>query len=150
MSKSILPIFSSRSFMVSGLTFKSSTLLELSFVYSMRKCFVSVLFSHWVMSDSLRPMDYRMPSYSVLHYLLGFAQTVRWGNNGQWTILDNNGQNWTIMLSISPSATPFFVFSLSQHQCLFRWVGSSHQIAKVLELQLDQQSFQWIFRTDFL
>ena len=41
-------------------------------------------------------------------------------------------------------------FYLSQHQGLFKWVSSSHQVAKVLELQLQYQSFQWIFRTDFL
>ena len=39
-------------------------------------------------------------------------------------------------------------FNLSQHQGLFQWVSSSHQLAKVLELQ--HQSFQWIFRVDFL
>ena len=38
--------------------------------------------------------------------------------------------------------------NLSQHQGLFQWVSSSHQVAKVLELQ--HQSFQWIFRIDFL
>ena len=38
--------------------------------------------------------------------------------------------------------------SLSQHQGLFQWVGSSYQVAKVLELQ--HQSFQWIFKVDFL
>ena len=41
-------------------------------------------------------------------------------------------------------------FNLSQHQGLFQWVNSSHQVAKVLEFQLQHQSFQWIFRTDFL
>ena len=41
-------------------------------------------------------------------------------------------------------------FNLSQHQGLFQWVSSSRQVAKVLELQLQHQSFQWIFRTDFL
>ena len=41
-------------------------------------------------------------------------------------------------------------FNLSQHQGLFKWVSSLHQVAKVLELQLQHQSFQWIFRTDFL
>ena len=41
-------------------------------------------------------------------------------------------------------------FNLSQHQGLFQWVSSSHQVAKVLEFQLQHQSFQWIFRTDFL
>ena len=38
----------------------------------------------------------------------------------------------------------------SQHQGLSQWVSSSHQMAKVLEFQLQHQSFQWIFRTDFL
>ena len=51
----------------------------------------------------------------------------------------------TIMLSPSPPA-----FNLSQHQGLFQWVSSSHQVAKVLEFQLQHQSFQWIFRTDLL
>ena len=45
----------------------------------------------------------------------------------------------------SPSA-----FSLSYHQGLFQGVSSSHQVAKVLEFQLQYQSFQWIFRTDLL
>ena len=39
--------------------------------------------------------------------------------------------------------------NLSQHQGLFQWVISPHQVAKVLELQLQHQSFQWLFRTDF-
>ena len=38
----------------------------------------------------------------------------------------------------------------SQHQGLFQWVSSLHHVAKVLEFQLQHQSFQWIFRTDFL
>ena len=40
--------------------------------------------------------------------------------------------------------------NLSQHQGLFQWVSSSHQMAKVLELQLQHQSFQWTPRTDLL
>ena len=40
--------------------------------------------------------------------------------------------------------------SLSQHQGLFRWVSSPHQVAKVLEFQLQRQSFQWTPRTDLL
>ena len=39
---------------------------------------------------------------------------------------------------------------LSQHQSLFQWVISWHQVAKVLEFQHQHQSFQWMFRTDFL
>ena len=41
-------------------------------------------------------------------------------------------------------------FNFSQHQGLYQWVSSSHQVTKVLEFQLQHQSFQWIFRTDFL
>ena len=41
-------------------------------------------------------------------------------------------------------------FNLSHHQGLFQWVRSLHQVAKVLEFQLQHQSFQWTFRTDFL
>ena len=40
------------------------------------------------------------------------------------------------------------VFNLSQYQCLFQWINSSYQVAKVLQVQLQHQSFQWIFRTD--
>ena len=40
--------------------------------------------------------------------------------------------------------------NLSQNQGLFKWVSSSHQVAKVLEFQLQHQSFQWIFWTDLL
>ena len=51
---------------------------------------------------------------------------------------------------ITPSSVvPCLAFSLSQHQGLFPKVNSSHQVAKVLELQRQHQSFQWIFRTDF-
>ena len=42
------------------------------------------------------------------------------------------------------------VFNISQHQGLFEWISSSHQVAKVLEFQLQHQSFQGIFRIDFL
>ena len=48
-----------------------------------------------------------------------------------------------------PSPSPP-TFNLSQHQGLFQWVSSSHQVAKVSQFQLQHQSFQWIFRTDFL
>ena len=38
----------------------------------------------------------------------------------------------------------------SQHQGLFQWVSSSHVVAKVLEFQLQHQSFQWTLRADLL
>ena len=52
-----------------------------------------------------------------------------------------------ISSSVSPSPP---AFNLSQHQGLFQGVSSSHQVAKVLEFQLQNQSFQWTPRTDLL
>ena len=53
--------------------------------------------------------------------------------------------------TISSSVVPFSsALNLSQHQGLFQWVSSSHQVSKVLEFQLQHQSFQWTPRTDLL
>ena len=48
------------------------------------------------------------------------------------------------------SSPPPFALNLSQHQGLFQWVSSSHQVARLLEFQLQHQSFQWTPRTDLL
>ena len=53
--------------------------------------------------------------------------------------------NHLILSSPSPPAP-----NPSQHQGLFKWVSSSHQMAKVLEFQLQHQSFQRTPRTDLL
>ena len=83
-------------------------------------------------------MDYSMPGLPVLHHLLEFARThVRW-------VCDAIQPSHPL----SPPSSP--ALDLSQHLHFFQWVGSLHQVAKVLELQLKHQSFQWIFRTDFL
>ena len=84
------------------------------------------------------PMDCSTPGFPVHHQLPELAQThVHWVSDAI--------QPSHPLSSLSPPA-----FNLSQHQGLFQWVSSSHQVAKVLELQLQHQSFQWIFRTDFL
>ena len=50
-----------------------------------------------------------------------------------------------------PLSSPYPpALNLSQHQGLFQWVNSIHQVAKVLEFQLQHQSFQWTPRTDLL
>ena len=58
-----------------------------------------------------------------------------------------------VMDAIQPShplSSPSLpAFNLSQHWGLFKWVSSLHNDAKELELQLQHQSSQWIFRTDF-
>ena len=78
-------------------------------------------------------MDCSMPGLPVSHHILEFAQThVHW-------VID------AIQPSHSLSSPSPPAFNLSWHQGLFQWVGSSHQVAKVLVLQLQYQSFQWIF-----
>ena len=59
--------------------------------------------------------------------------------------------SWWCHPTISSSVVLFSpAFNLSQYQGLFQWVSSLYQVATVLEFQLQHQSFQWIFRTDFL
>ena len=83
------------------------------------------------------PMDYSTPGFPVHHQLLEVAQThVHWVSDA--------------IQASHPLSSPYPpAFNLSQHQHLFQWVGSLHQVAKVLELQLQHQSFQWIFKVDF-
>ena len=59
--------------------------------------------------------------------------------------------SWWCHPTISSSVVPFSSnFNLAWHQSLFQWVSSSNQMIRVLELELEHQSFQRIFRTDFL
>ena len=51
--------------------------------------------------------------------------------------------------TISSSVIPFSCLQSFPASGAFQWVSSSHQVAKVLEFQLQHQSFQWMFRTDF-
>ena len=84
------------------------------------------------------PMDCSTPGLPVHHQLPKFTQIhVHWVSDA--------------IQPSHPLSCPFPpTFKLSQHQGLFQWVSSSHQAAKVLEFHLQHQSFQWIFRTDFL
>ena len=57
----------------------------------------------------------------------------------------------SVMSSNHPLSSPSLpALNLSQGQSLFKWVSSSHQVTKVLEFQLQHQSFQWTPRTDLL
>ena len=77
------------------------------------------------------PMDCSTPGFPVHHQLPELAQTH------VHQVSDAIQPSYP-MSSLSPPA-----FNLSQHQGLFQWVGSSHQVVKVLEFQLQHQSFQW-------
>ena len=96
----------------------------------------SVQFSHSVLSDSLQPHELQTPSLPVHHQLPEFTQIhVHWVSDAI--------QPSHPLSSPSPPA-----LNLSQHQGLFKWVSSLHQVAKVLKFQLQHQSFQWTLRTD--
>ena len=83
------------------------------------------------------PKDCSMPGFPVLHHLPELAQTHvhRVGDAIQPS---------------HPLLSPSPALNLSQHQGLSQWVSSSCQVAKVLEFQLQHQSFQWTFKIDFL
>ena len=97
---------------------------------------LSVQFSHSVVSHSLRPHGLQharppCPSPTLRVYSSSCPLS-----------------QWCQSHPLSSPSPP--VFNLSQHQGLFQRVSSLHQVAKVLEFQLQHQFFQWIFRTDFL
>ena len=86
--------------------------------------FSSVQFGRSVMSDALQPLNCSTPGLPVHHQLLEFTQmNVHWVSD-----------------AIQPSHPLSFPSTLpqnpSQHHSIFRWVNSSHEVAKVLELQL--------------
>ena len=83
------------------------------------------------------PSDCSTPGFPVHHQLPELAQTHvhRVGDAFQ---------------PAHPLSSPSPTINRYQHQGLFQRVSSSHQVAKVLQFQLQHQSFQWIFRTDFL
>ena len=103
------------------------TQVHLIFMAILWRCCYLVTKSCSTLWDS---MDCSMPGFPVLHCLPEFAQIhVHWvGDAIQPSHLS----------SPSPPA-----LNLSQHQDLFLWVSSSLQVAKVLELKLQHQSFQW-------
>ena len=96
------------------------------------------LFSRWVVPDSLWPHGLQRTRLSCS------SPTPR-------VCSDSCPLNQWCHPTLSSSVTLFpFALNLSQHQGLFQWVGSWHWVAKALELQLQCQSFQWIFGVDFL
>ena len=118
----------------------SSIYLSIVFHYQLNvlfsTAFSSVKFSHSVVSDSL-------PTHGLQHARLLCLSPIP----GAFSNLCPSSR-WCHP-NISSSVNPFS-FHLQSYQGLFRRVSSLHRMAKVLEFQLQHQSFQWIFRTDFL
>ena len=100
--------------------------------------FSSVQFSCSVMVTLCDPMNYSTPGLPVHHQLLEFTQTHA------HRVGDAIQPSHPLSSPSPPASNP------SQHQGLFQWVNSSHEVAKILEFQLQHQSFQWTLRTDLL
>ena len=83
-------------------------------------------------------MNRSMPGLPVHHQLLEFTQTHA------HRVVDAIQPSHPLSSPSSPAPHP------SQHQGLFQWVNSSHEVAKVLKFQLQHQSFQWTPRTYLL
>ena len=84
------------------------------------------------------PMNCSMPGLPVHHQLPEFTQTcVHW-------VSDAIQPSHPLSSPSPPAPSP------SQHQSLFQWVNSSHEVAKVLEFQLEYHSFQRTSRADLL
>ena len=96
-----------------------------------------LLFSCPVCLTLCDPMDCSTPGLPVPHHLLRFAQVH------VHCFGDAIQPSHPLMPSCSST------LNLSQHQGLFQWASCSHQMTKILEFQLQHQSFQWVFRVDF-
>ena len=106
---------------------------EPSFLYVLNKpTFSSFQFSRSVVFDSLRPHEPQPCPSPTPGVYPNSCPLSRWCHP-------------TILSSPSPPA-----LNLSQHQGLFKWVSSLQQVAKLLEFQLQHQSFQWTPRADLL
>ena len=101
-------------------------------------------------------MPYKIRSVQFSHSVVSNSATP-WTAACQASLFTTNSKSLLKIMFIEsvmpshPLSSPSPpAFNLSHIQGLFKWLSSSHQLAKVLELQLQHQSFQWIFRTDFL
>ena len=83
------------------------------------------------------PMDCSTSGFPVHHQLPEFTQT------GVHRVGDAIQASHPLLFPSPPT------YNIAQHLSLFKWVSFSHQVAKVLEFQVQHQSFQWVFRTDF-
>ena len=123
--------------------------VSVSFVPCIGTSFVDSIHMHSVQFSSVQfssvaqscptlcdPMNHSTPGLPVVHQLPEFTQTH----------VHRVSDAIQPSHPLSPPSPP--TLNLSQHQGLFWWVTSLHQVAKLWELQ--HQSFQWTPRTDLL
>ena len=110
-------------------------LYSVTLLFNLYSEFSSVIQSCPILCD---PMGCSMLGFPVCHWLLVLTQTH----------VHQVSDAIQPSHPLSPPSPP--TFNLFQHWDIFQWVSSSHKVAILLEFQLQHQSFQWIFRTDFL
>ena len=129
-----LPIFISQLERPKAVCLINNLIVTFCITFLNKHCIVP--FSCSVMSDSLEP-----------HGLQHTRPPCPAPTPGTYS--NSCPSSWRCQPTISSLSSPSPpAFNLSQNQSLSQWISSLHQVAKVLELQLQHQSFQWIFRTD--
>ena len=104
-----------------------------------------------------KPVLYTHANIQSLSRVRLFVTPWTAARQGSWSITNSQFTqthvHWVgdAIQPLNPLSSPSPpALTLSQHQVLFKWVSSSHQVAKLLEFQLQHQSFQWTPRTDRL
>ena len=144
-------LFSTLFCMSKGPIFILVTAMTLSTVPNTRSSLINVSWQHEQISLVLQfssvaqscptlcdPMNCSMPGLPVHYQLLESTQT-----HAHW-VGDAIQPSHPLSFPSPPAPNP------SQHQGLFQWVSSLHEVAKVVEFRLQHQSFQWTPRTDLL
>ena len=112
---------------------------------------------NWFLFWWVRPCSVQFSSLQWLSHGQIFA--TPWTAACQASLSITNSPRYSNSCVFSPwcystTSSPVFCYpstlKLCQYQDLFQWVRFSHHVAQVLEFQFQNQSFQWIFRTDFL
>ena len=114
------------------------------------KCPLTITSSYLANSKNHIFITYSLSSVQLLSCVQLFA--TLWATARQASLSITNLRSLLKLMSIEsvmPSShlilcCPFSCLQFSQHQGLFKWVSSSHQVTKVLEFQLQHQSFQWL------
>ena len=121
--------------------FNKKCLVKLITLQPLKRNVGSVLFSSVTQScpTLCDPLNRSTPGLPVHHQLPEFTQT-----HSVHRVSDAIQPSHPLSSPSAPAPNP------SQHHSLFQWVNSLHQVAKVLEFQLQHQSFQWTPRTDLL
>ena len=118
--------------------------------------------THMFKEFLIQPSQVTLSSRNTEMLLVTKSYSTLWHQELQWSRLHcpllshwvcTNSyplSQWCNPSILSYVTTSPLAFNLSQHQRIFQLIGFPHQVAKILELQLQHQSFQRIFRVDFL